>query len=86
MGGFKYKIDNIFSSQYTISVRVWFEIFSEFFVNLSVAWFALVIVEPQVSSINSLSELFLLTYRVILGILSLVLAKYFREQSRKRRK
>lgn len=63
-------------------MKVWFEILSEFFVNLSVVWFALVFIEPQISPSTNLTLLGLIS-RLIAGILSLIIAKRFREESMK---
>lgn len=63
-------------------MKSWFEIFSEFFVNLSVVWFALVFIEPQVAGLKP-ETLNTLIVRFALGVVSLTIAKNFREEARK---
>lgn len=60
---------------------VWAEIISELLVNLGSAWFALAVVEPKVNPPFSRVAP-LLTSRVVFGMLSLVLAKQFREAAK----
>lgn len=60
-----------------IKYLVWFEIFSELLVNLSAFWFSLLLIEQQI--INRF-DFFLLIARVIAGIISLIIAKYLREE------
>jgi len=63
-------------------VKTWFEILSELFVNLAAAWFALLLIEPQISELGP--EPWLpLTLRFSLGIISLLIAKLLRELGRK---
>lgn len=58
---------------------VWFEILSEVFVNLGSGWFGLVLYEVQFNADPAI-----LITRVALGIMSLVIAKLFREEVRQR--
>ena len=61
---------------------VWFEIISEFLVNIAAGWFAVVFIEPQLFPIQSVTDFLTLTLKFLLGILSLFAAKYFREKAR----
>lgn len=61
----------------------WLEILSEFFINLAAGWFGVVFFEPQLITIDSIGDVFVLTLKGSLGILSLVLAKILREEARK---
>lgn len=56
----------------------WFRILSELFVNLAAAWFGLIFIEPR---INPNVDLVILTIRFLFGILSLLVAKYFRDKN-----
>ncbi len=59
---------------------MWFEIFSELFVNFSAGLFGLVFVElPIISQKN----VWLLLFRLLLAIVTLAIAKRFREESKK---
>ena len=60
----------------------WPEIISEVLVNLGSAWLALVIVEPRINGLFDAASLLLLTVRLSFGMVSLVLAKVFREVAR----
>lgn len=62
---------------------IWLEILSELFVNLAAGWFALVFIEPRFSSLDTFEMFLVLTAKGSLGILSLLLAKYLREEARK---
>lgn len=57
--------------------KVWSEILSELFVNLSAGWFAVVFIEPQLGLLKSAWPLL---FRFFLGILTLVIAKRLREE------
>ena len=63
---------------------MWLEILSELLVNFAAAWFAVVFVEPQLTEIRTIKEVLLLTFKFILGIVSLIIAKYLREKARKK--
>lgn len=67
-----------------IKVQMWFEILSELFVNFAAAWFAVVFIETQITEIASIKDFLLLIFRFILGILSLLIAKYLREKGRRK--
>ena len=58
----------------------WLEILSELFVNLAAGWLIFVFIEPQLGPVKNP---LLLTLRFILGILTLIIAKYFRDRSKK---
>lgn len=58
--------------------KTWFEILSELFVNLAAGWFAVVFIEPQIG----LNNRWLLFFKFLLGILTLVVAKMFREEGK----
>lgn len=64
----------------TLLSKTWFEVLSELFVNLSAGWFMLVLVELH---IGSMENIWLLIYRFFLGMLTLTIAKLFREESKK---
>jgi hypothetical protein len=59
---------------------VWLEIFSDLFVNLAAAWFTIIFIQPSIYLTGSISDLFWLFYKFLLGMLSLFIAKYFREE------
>jgi len=61
---------------------VWFEILSDLFVNLAAGWFGLVLIETQLSPVTDISSVFFLTFKTLLGILSLILAKRLKEESK----
>lgn len=56
---------------------VWYEIFSELFVNLAAGWFAVVFIEPQLGTLKTPWELL---FRFFLGAASLIIAKSLREE------
>lgn len=58
----------------------WFIVLSELFVNLSAGWFVVVFIEPQINPPLTVEKLLALIFKLILGILSLVIAKYLREE------
>lgn len=58
--------------------KTWFEILSELFVNLAAGWFAVILIEPYVGVKN----VWLLFFKLFLGIVTLMLAKVFREEGR----
>jgi len=60
---------------------VWFGILSDLFVNIAAAWFAVVFVEVQVSSFQTGENVLVLLLKLLVGILSLFLAKYLREKA-----
>ncbi|OGH16187.1 MAG: hypothetical protein A3C30_02650 [Candidatus Levybacteria bacterium RIFCSPHIGHO2_02_FULL_40_18] len=60
-------------------MKIWFQIFSEALVDLSVVWFASVFVDTQLFE-ESFSSLPSLTLKISLAILSLILAKKLREE------
>ncbi len=62
---------------------IWLEILSELFVNLAAGWFGVVFVEQNIKPISSFGDVFILTFKTGLGILSLTLAKKFREDAKK---
>jgi len=61
----------------------WPEIISEVLVNLGSAWIAFVVIEPKVGLPLNTDVALLLTARFVFGILSLVLAKMYREAARR---
>lgn len=58
---------------------LWLSIISELFVNLSAGWFGAAFILPAVSENIFTVDPKLLTADIILGILSLILAKVFRK-------
>lgn len=60
--------------------KAWLEVLSELFVNIAAGWFAIVFIEPQLGGIRSIGPLL---FRLILGMFSLVVAKFFREEAKK---
>jgi len=62
----------------------WFEITSELFVNVAAAWFAIVLIEPQFDKALSLLDILWLILKLVAGIISMYIAKYFRKISRRR--
>ncbi|MEK7168618.1 MAG: hypothetical protein AAB778_01270 [Patescibacteria group bacterium] len=61
------------------SVSPWFSIISDLFINLSAGWFGAAFILPAVSENLLTVDFRLLTADVILGILSLILARVFRK-------
>jgi hypothetical protein len=61
----------------------WPHIVSEVLVNLGSAWLALAVVEPRIDDLFDAASLLLLTVRLSFGMVSLVLAKVFREVGEK---
>ena len=53
----------------------WLNILADLLVNISASWLMLVFIEPQTAKINILT----LLSRIIFAILSLVVAKYFKD-------
>lgn len=64
-------------------MAIWLDVLSETFVNISAAWFAVAIIEPQINLIRTQKDILALMFKLFLGIISLVIAKYFREKSQK---
>ena len=62
---------------------IWYQIISELFVNIAAGWFGVALFEPKIASVN---QILLLILKIILGILSLFVAKFFKEKARRRRK
>jgi hypothetical protein len=62
---------------------VWLEIISDLLINLSAGLFILLFIEPLVMPFKTLEDFILLTYKLLLGILFLILAKKLKEDSRK---
>ena len=65
-------------------MRVWYQIISELFVNLAAGWFGFVFVETQFSSIQTTEDILWLIFRIGLGMLSLFIAKFLREKTKRR--
>ena len=63
-------------------VRDWFEITSELFINLAAGWFAVVFIEPQISGFTP-QTFSILTIRFTAGIVTLALAKRFRDEAKR---
>jgi len=63
--------------------KSWLEILSEFFVNIAAGWFGIIFIEPQIAPIRDITDVLALTFKGIFGIVSLVLAKILREETRK---
>lgn len=63
----------------------WFEVISELFVNVAAAWFVVVFIEPQITALTTREKILALMFRLFLGILSLFIAKYFRDKSRRKK-
>lgn len=61
------------------SISSWFNIISDLFVNLSAGWFGAAFILPAVSENLLTVDFRLLTADIILGILSLVLARVLRK-------
>ncbi len=59
---------------------IWLEILSDLFVNLSAGWLAVAFIEPQINSTRNIS---LLLFKLILAIVSLIIAKSLREEAKK---
>jgi len=59
----------------------WLSVLSDLFVNLAAGWFAIVFIEPQISGISSETMLPLIL-RLIAGIVSLAIAKRFRQEAK----
>ena len=64
---------------------MWFQIISELFVNLAAGWFGAVFIEIQISKIQSSADILLLIFKFNIGILSLFIAKFLREKSKRRK-
>jgi len=62
-------------------VQQWLSVLSDLFVNLAAGWFVVVFIEPQVSGVTS-QTVPPLILRLIAGILSLTIAKRFREEAK----
>lgn len=62
-------------------MTIWFGILSDLFVNIAAAWFAVVFIEPQLNPISTLEEFSFLMYKLVIGIISLYLAKCLKENS-----
>jgi hypothetical protein len=60
-------------------VSSWFDIISDLFINLSAGWFGAAFILPAVSENLLTIDFRLLTADIILGILSLILAKVLRK-------
>jgi hypothetical protein len=63
-------------------MKIWLEIISEWLVNISAGWFAVAVIEPNFNQVFGSDEIASLTLRFTFGIVSLMLAKLFRERSR----
>lgn len=61
---------------------MWYQVISELFVNLAAGWFGVVLFEPQLGSIRTREDILWLIFKVLLGIISLFGAKYWREKSK----
>lgn len=61
-------------------MATWFDVLSELFVNISAAWFAVAVIEPQINIIQTKQDLLTLIFKLFLGIISLVVAKHLREK------
>lgn len=61
----------------------WFLVLSELFVNIAAAWFGLVFIETQLSSVRGFGDVSNLIFKFLIGILSLVIAKVFRSRGEK---
>lgn len=59
---------------------MWFQILSELFINLSAGWFGLVLIENQFNKKSS-DDVLGLILRILIGIISLFIAKLFREKA-----
>ena len=63
---------------------IWFEIISELFVNISAGWFAVAFVDIQTVIVApSYEKILILIFKAFFGIISLFIAKFFREKVRK---
>lgn len=63
-------------------MKIWLEIISEWLVNISAGWFAVAVIEPNFGQGVSFEAIGPLTLRLTAGIVSLMLAKVFRERAR----
>ena len=63
-------------------MKIWFEVFSELYINLAAGWFALVFIEPQISGSPQIA-IPRLTLDILAGILSLYYGKKFKEAAGK---
>lgn len=61
---------------------VWYEILSEFLINIGAAWLIAAVVEINIISMTQ-ENILSLIFRSGLGILSLFAAKFLREKSRR---
>lgn len=61
---------------------IWFEVLSDLFVNISAGWFGVVFIEPQLGLVNTKVDIFWLLFKILSGIISLFIAKYFKEKAR----
>lgn len=59
----------------------WLSVLSDLFVNLAAGWFALILIELQISKFDSATFLSL-TGRFVVAILTLLIAKIFREKTK----
>ena len=64
---------------------IWFDIFSELFVNLSAGWFGAALVTPNFSGIDPPFNFFVLTGDVLVGIFRLPVAFRLRKPSREKK-
>ncbi len=54
----------------------WYLVVSDLFINIAAAWLIVIFIEPQFGNINSQ----LLILKLILAIMSLVIAKWLRDE------
>lgn len=64
---------------------MWYQIISELFVNIAAAWFGAAFIETQINIPDTGKDILSLIFRFLTGILSLFIAKYFREKVRRKK-
>lgn len=62
-------------------MRLWFDVLSDLFVNISAGWFAVVFIESNIESIDNRLDVFYLLLRIVSAIVALVIAKIFRQEA-----